>query len=356
MKRWASLVLLLTAMVVLTSCGGNPAASGNTKSSQPSSAKTLRLHANGTPNLTGLQISMGNSAGSTHLGDTNVYDMLQYLHKWGATVSPINNLHGTGAELGVLSGGLSYCTSQYSTEVDAGLTVFGPSMAHVDYVLLVNPAIHSIRQLKGKPFAISNSVSPDAILLSAALRKVGLKPSDLQVTYTGGDDEDLNELIAGKVDGAFVPSASLLTTGTRFKVLATGRSVAPSFADSFVASSPSWLRSHPATAEAVDLAWLAAAKEFDTQPQQWVKAAEIYTGNANSVSYVEATYKSLKTINAWPISSAAIFSQAVVKANQQFSRTQGDIQGLGNRPMAQLATMTPWNAAFSLFQAHESAY
>jgi ABC-type nitrate/sulfonate/bicarbonate transport system substrate-binding protein len=344
----------LLALAACSSASQSTSATQGGSSSPGSTSTKLVFNADGTPNLKGLTFSIGNAAGSAHTGDTNVYDLVQFLKQWGANASQ-TNASQNAPELAVASGQLNATAGPLPTEVDSGLTVFGPNQARLDDVVLVKNSVASLSDLKGKNVAICCDASPDGVLLTAVLKKAGLSESQLSILRTGASSASLSALIAGRVDVAFVHSSDVPTAGSGFHVLAVGASILPQYADSFMAATPSWLTSNPALAEAIDLAWLASAKLFNTDESKWVANAAAYTSNADSTSAYQQSWTKLASVQGWP-ADGAILTPSIVTFNLNIASQQQALKGEGTRPAAQEMDLTPWQQAWAVFSAHESAY
>lgn len=341
------------AVLALSACSSATQSSGGASQSSGSAAK-LTFNANGTPNLKGMTFSIGNAAGSAHTGDTNVYDLVQFLKLWGANASQ-TNASQSAPELAVASGQLNATAGPLPTEVDSGLAVFGPNQARLDDVVLAKNSVASIADMKGKNVAICCDASPDGVLLAAVLKKAGLSESQLNILRTGASSASLSALIAGRVDVAFVHSSDVPTAGSGYHVLAVGASILPQYADSFMAATPSWLKANPAMAEAIDLAWLASAKLFNGDETKWVTNAASYTSNADSTATYQQSWQELQTIQGWP-ADASILTPSVVTFNLNIAGQQQALKGDGTRPAAQEMDLTPWQQAWAVFSAHQGAY
>lgn len=367
-RRSISALAILAALVPLglAGCGGSggtktsasansnsSSSSNSTSKSSSSSGSQLTFGSNGLPNLAGMKIPFGDAAGNAVIGDTNAYNVYLHLKQWGANATYTIASGATG-ELGVRSGSLAEINGGFSTDVDAGLTVFGPNQAHVDYLLLGGKGVTKLSQIKGQNVAVATTVSGDSLLMTAALKKEGLSSSQVKIVYTGSDSASEGQFISGRIPVTFLHASDLLklkSAGVSYHILATAAQLIPGDADSFMAASPTWLKSHFADAEAIDLAWLASAKTFDTDPQAWVKVAGEYTKHAETSTYDMQAYQTLKPINGWPDNSSA-FTQSAVNENLSISKSAGQIKGLGNRPTSQMADFGPWNAALKAFAAH----
>lgn len=344
----AFVALVMCAGLGLAACG-----TSNGSTSGGSSATTIKFNANGTPDLKGMSIAIGNAAGSAHIGDTNVHDLVGFLQKWGATASQ-TNASQNAPELAVSSGSLQVAVGPLPTEVDSGLVAFGPNQVHLDDELLVKPGITSLSDLKGKTIAYCCTASPDGVLLSVILKQAGLAQSQVSLLATGASASSLNALIAGRVDAAFTAASGLPSAAAKFKPLGSATHLIPAYADSFMSAESSWLKSHFAEAVAVDLAWLASAKEFNSDESSWVKNAAAYTSNADSTSLYQQAWQQLKVLNGWPVSGSA-YTASDVDYNLLVSKQQKALQGQGNRPDAQETNTTAWDEAWKLFQEHQGS-
>jgi ABC-type nitrate/sulfonate/bicarbonate transport system substrate-binding protein len=348
----------IAAALVAGGCGSStktttsPTSSGST-GGQPSSATALQFNADGTPNLKGMTIRIGNAAGSAHIGDTNVHDLVQFLNQWGAKASQ-ENASQNAPELAVESGSLDIAVGPLPTEVDSGLVVFGPNQARLDDEVLAKPSITSPAGLKGKTIAICCDASPDGVLLTTVLKKAGLTQSQVKILRTGASSSSLSALLAGQVDAAFTAASGLPAAASKFRALADATTLTPQYADSFMAAQGSWLSSHPAAAQAVDLAWLASAKLFNTDQAAWVKNAASYTSNADTSAQYQQAWSQLKALAGWP-TAEPVYNASAVSYNLQVAQQQGALQGQGDRPAAQETNTTAWEAAWKAFQQHGGA-
>ena len=253
------------------------------------------------------------------------------------------------------AGQLNAAAGPLPTEVDSGLSVFAPNQARLDDVVLAKNSVATLSDLKGKNVAICCDASPDGVLLTAVLKKAGLSESQLNILRTGASSASLSAMIAGRVDVAFVHSSDVPTAGPGYHVLAVGATILPQYADSFIAATPSWLKANPAMAEAIDLAWLASAKLFNSDETKWVSNAAAYTSNADSTSKYQQSWQELQTIQGWP-TAASILTPSIVAFNINIAAQQQALKGDGTRPAAQEMDLTPWQQAWAVFSAHQSAY
>src|SRR5207249_5015194 len=100
---------------------------------------------------------------------------------------------------------------------DASFTVVGSSVNRAFFVLMARPDIPSVKDLKGKPLAVSQIGDPPYTYASAYLRKFGLTPRDVQWIAVGTDANGrAAALAAGRAD------ATLLTPPAYFKLEEAG--------------------------------------------------------------------------------------------------------------------------------------
>lgn len=337
-----------------SAASAKPSASGAAVGS-PSTATQLNFNADGTPNLKGLSIHLGNAAGDATMGDTVVYIVSETLKQWGANVDfQLGN--GNTTELAVVGGQLNATAGPLPTMVNAGMTIFGDNQVHVDY-LLVSKSYSSVNDLKGKTVAVATTSSPDQFLLDGALQQAKLTRNDVKVALTGSNGNSVNQMIQGKVDFAFVHADALnqLNKTGKFNVVSNAAELEPWDADSYMGAMPDWLKANPAIAEAIDLAWLHAAKVFDSNKQEWTKAAEAYTKNTVTAADADAGYDALAKAQPWPDDGTGM-DQSTVQKNYDVAKQAGQIKGQGDRPIAQWLDATPWTEAVKVYKAHSSAY
>lgn len=347
-------VLATLAMASTMTVGaiGAVGASASTASHlKTSTVKKLVFRKNGTPILNGITINIANSAGSAHIGDVHIYVMEQLLKQWGATTSLIIG-NANIAELGVASGKEDLCTSPVANAVDLGLTAFGPNQTALAYALLVPKSITSISQLKGKTYADDfTSGNVDYPLWNAVAKAGKFKLSDMTLLTTGAETNSFTQVVAGRAQAAWVDPGTVASAGPNFHSLISGAKIAPKYADSMMFARPAWLAANPAVAEAIDLAWLAAAKIFNTNEPLWASYGVSYTSGTASLSTLAANYAVLKPSGGFATQESS-FSRAAVAYNIVVSKSLGIITSLGTRPLSQMVKTNPWIAAWTQYAAH----
>ena len=85
------------------------------------------------------------------------------------------------------------------------------------------------------------------------------------------------------------------------------------------------------------------------------RCAAAYTSNADTTAKYRQSWQELQSIQGWP-TQESIVTPAIVSFNLHVAGQQGALKGEGTRPAAAEMDLTPWQQAWSVFSAHESAY
>jgi ABC-type nitrate/sulfonate/bicarbonate transport system substrate-binding protein len=350
-----SLGLALTAAAC--SSGNSSGNSGNASGSATTSTH-LVLNADGTPNLKGLNIPIA-TAGS-HPGDEDTvgYIMEQTLKQWGAG-SNLNLGEAPEGADAVVAGKIDAVNSDMPSLLNLPLEIFMPNQERMDYEF-VSTTAPTLADLKGKTIDVGTSTSAQNMLMPALLQKAGLTSSDVHLDLSGSSSGASlgSALTTGRADGAWIHISSVANLQKSVKhlyVLARASDLLPGIDDSFWAATPAWLTANPAITEALCLAWIDAVKTFNDDSATWVSDAMAYTLNADPQTSVQADHATFAGLNLWSLSASG-YSAASVAANYSFYNGFKEFSGAGVRPMSQVATYAPWNAAWQVYQAHQSAY
>ncbi|MFI5269151.1 MAG: ABC transporter substrate-binding protein, partial [Chloroflexota bacterium] len=313
-------------------------------STVPAASAAAAGSASGAPDLKGQTIKVDLGAGSPHVSDSETYIMVQMLKKWGATAD-MQLGSGNTPTMAVVSGQEDVSAQGFSEMVNAGLTVFGPNQPHVDYVM-ISKKLTSVDQLPGKVFGLGGTKNGvDAVLLHSILTAHKIPFDKVQELEIGTVSNAVNAMLGGKLDAAFIHGDGLAKVQDQgFNVLAEANKEVPWYGDSFVAAKSEWIKAHPDLAAAVDEAYLAAAKEFNTDTKQWVADAQSYTQHSTSDQSVTAAHDLFKTFNLWPQDATAYGTDSLQK-NWDAANTMQDIKGRGQRPIDQLSDATAWQTA-----------
>jgi hypothetical protein len=344
--------------LALAACGSQGSTATTASSGSATTATHLVLTSNGTPNLKGLTIPIA-TAGS-HPGDEDSvgYIMEKTLQKWGAN-SNLNLAEAPAGADAVVAGRIDAVNSDMPSLLNLPLTIFMPNQARMDYVFVSTDA-QTLADLKGKTVDVGTKTSAQYMLMPALLNAAHLGTSDVKLDLSGSSSGASlgTALSTGRADAAWIHISSLTKLKTsipHLTVLAQATNLLPQIADSYWAATPSWLQANPAIAEALCLAWISAVKTFNDDPSQWVSYAEAYTLNANPASSVQADHDTFAGLNLWPLSQSDYTSQSVA-SNYSFYAGYNEFSGSGIRPAGKVAVYGPWNAAWQVYQAHESAY
>lgn len=357
-KAIAALLLFTPALIGGAAAQGSATTHPHARVPLATTARKLVLSKRGVPVLNGLNIPLATSAGHAGDEDTLGYIVTQTLKQWGANATLTLGQSPTGEEA-VLSGSIDAANSDMPTIINLPLEIFMANQSHQDYVF-ASWDFTNLSQMKGKNIGIGSNTSPDFYLMPSLLKKAGLTSS--QITYTsagGGGSSAVATLLATKrVDAAWIHVSNLTkvrTSDPNLVVLARAATLLPTIADSWWGAQPSWLASHPAIAEALCLAYIHAVKVFNNQASQWVSFAEAYTTNADPVSQVTADRKAFSYPDLWPFSQNNL-SPSTIAANYKFYKDAGDLNGAGVRSLSKVADYTPWNDAWTVYEAHPRAY
>ena len=256
------------------SASAKPAAGASGK---PAASAAASGSAGGTPNLKGMTIKMTLGAGAPHVSDSETYIVVQMLKKWGADAT-LTLGSGNTPTMAVVSGQEEVAAQGLSEMLNAGLTIFGPNQPHVDYVM-ISKKLTNVDDLAGHTFGLGGTKNGiDGVLLHAVLAAHHIPFQKVQEVEIGTVANAVNAIIGGKLDAAFIHGDGLKAAEAQgIHELAKTSTEVPWSADSFMAAKPDWLKANQAKAVAIDEAYLAAAKVFQTDPKQWQSYAQDYT-------------------------------------------------------------------------------
>ena len=353
-SRKAAPLFALIMGVALAGCGSSTTASGPSTTT----ATHLAFTSKGTPNLTGWTIPIATAGSKPGDEDTLGYIMEKTLESWGAN-SSLNLAEAPAGADAVVAGKIDAVNSDMPSLLNLPLEIFMPNQVRLDYEF-VSTDIPTLKDLKGKTIDVGTVTSAEYQFMPALLKYAHLKKSQVNYEITGSASGSSfgTQLIIHKADAAWVHVSNVATVRAEVPhlyVLAKATSVLPSIADSFWAATPSWLKSHPAIAEALCLAWIAAAKTFNDHPSTWVSDAEAYTLNADPASSVQADHATYVGLHLWPLSESS-YTKQQVDANYDFYKSFGEFSGSGIRKLSKVAVYGDWQAAWQVYDAHPGAY
>lgn len=347
-KLGIGLSILASAALVLTACGSSSPSnnSQSAASGSPTSSASGGSGGGGTPNLKGQTIRVVEGS-APQTSDTTSYIMVQILKSWGANATVVNQADAPSAARALLAGDADVgAYDQVQSAVNSGTVLFGPSAPRLDYDFVGAPSLTSISQLPGHLYGTSNTHGVEAIMFADLLQKYNINPSKVRVVVAGGSSVRVAAMLAHRLDATFVhteDTPQLIKAG--FHILASMPSIASNLADSFLSSTPQWLKAHPSLAVAVDEAWIKAAQVFNNDESQWEQAAVAYAGAGTTQADAKTAYNDLKAINSYPVAKSD-FTAASAQSQEQLSAKVGALNG-APPPLSKFFTSTYWDQATS---------
>ncbi|MCC7106290.1 MAG: ABC transporter substrate-binding protein [Chloroflexi bacterium] len=150
------------------------------------------------------------------------------------------------------------------------------------YILVAQPQIQRLQDLRGKTIGASALKTADAYFLAYVLAQNGLKPEDYTLTFIGGNPERIAAVDAGKVDAVmlFEPWVTQLVERGKVKLASLTDYIKDwEFLD-FVAET-GWLRSHEDTLVRFLRAYIKAI-DYVYDPANKQEVVDIFTQAAKS--------------------------------------------------------------------------
>ena len=326
----------------------------HTANARPASKKAPA----GLPNLRGVTINLGKAAGNPAIEDTVSYIMPQLLRRWGATVN--YTLGAANLPSAVVAGQLQATGGLLAAVLNSGLRTFGPSMAKLDYVLIANRSITSIKQLKGKSFPISDTNSEDDVLTETMLGEAHLSVNAVNYIVTGSGLNDIAEFVAHRVPATWVSIGNLNTLKAQnvpYRVLTNSSQVAPWAMDSVEMATAKWLEANPRAAEAIDLAWLYGAHIFNTNKSLFISYAAAYTKGVFSKALITLDRSEMLKANLFPTGPAVFSSVALERYISKIgSFSHVSLKVPASTPIANWAIFSAWKAAQKVYNEDPNAF
>lgn len=294
---------------------------GCASTATPNSSKPA-TSASGEPDLTGKTINIALGAAPA-TSDTKIALMVSILQQWGADAKIVNQVGDPAAVRVVLSGDAQVGAIAGPSAINSGLIAIGPSQPRLDYHFIGASSLKKVSQLPGKIYGTSNQHGVEALAFAALLKAKHIDPSKVTQTIAGGASVRVSAMIAGHIQATFVHAQDVKTlTDQGFNDLATMSKVAPDVADSFIATTPAWYKANPDLAQAIDQAWIEAARVFNDDKAKWISAALAYAGGSKADA--EDLYAALKSSDTFPVSSSA-YSKASAEQQEQQAAEVGAI-------------------------------
>lgn len=140
---------------------------------------------------------------------------------------------------------------QYIQESGGGLTVMAVELLTTDYLLLAQPEIESLEDLRGEVIGISTPGDLSDSLTRLMLERAGVGVDGIEFAEIGGTSARVSALAAGQIKAGAVHAADALTAAEEYDLspLVNFADYIPEYAQRFLAASPGWLEDNPCTAQ-----------------------------------------------------------------------------------------------------------
>jgi len=167
----------------------------------------------------------------------------------------------------------------------------------LDYVLLVQPSIRRVEELRGKPVGISRAGDQIFYYLREILKKYGMSIKDVRMVQTGQQPERMAALRHGLVVATILNTPNNLALEQEgFRRIVEMEEMKIPAGVRCLITSRRFLRQRPATAENFVKGWLHSVRFIQTQKKETMDLIGKYTNNSNAEQLQDAwqslTYKS----------------------------------------------------------------
>ncbi|MBI4529101.1 MAG: ABC transporter substrate-binding protein [Deltaproteobacteria bacterium] len=228
--------------------------------------------------------------------DKNGFDV-QLIFFTGGTTSilalvsgdvPITQVAGPGLVNSALGG-------SDAVFVAAGIT-------SLNYVLMGNPNVKKVEQLKGGTVAISRFGSATDSIARFALRKVGLTPGkDVTLVQVGSGPARMDAALTGRVSAAVInPPSSFIAEKRGLTVLADVAQMGLVFQHTGVATTRRFIKEHPEIVRRYVKAQVDAVHRIWTDKEISIKALASYMGSGVERDVLEKSWQNIRTESLLP--------------------------------------------------------
>jgi len=163
----------------------------------------------------------------------------------------------------------------------------------LDYVLLVQPSIRRVEELRGKPVGISRAGDQIFYYLREILKKYGMGIKDVRMVQTGQQPERMAALRHGLVVGTILNTPNNLALEKEgFRRLVEMEEMKIPAGVRCLITTHRFLRQRPATSENFVKGWLNAVRFIQTQKKETMEIIGKYTNN-NNAEQLEDAWRSL---------------------------------------------------------------
>ena len=166
----------------------------------------------------------------------------------------------------------------------------------LDYVLLVQPSIRRVEELRGKPVGISRAGDQIFYYLREILKKYGMSIKDVRMVQTGQQPERMAALRHGLVVATILNTPNNLALEKEgFRRLVEMEEMKIPAGVRCLITTGRFLRQRPATAENFVKGWLSSVRFIQTHKKETMEIIGKYTNNNNAEQLQDAwqslTYK-----------------------------------------------------------------
>jgi ABC-type nitrate/sulfonate/bicarbonate transport system substrate-binding protein len=252
------------------------------------------------------------------------------LKSWGAKVKwdwtsseQIADSAISSGQAQVVLGSVGY----YVPQVQSGLNIeaFGLHQPRNDYAFVTGRSITSISQLRGQSVGVLTGGGGDLSYVFAvqALQAGGLTASDVHIIKTGGQTARIAALASGLIQASIVGHESLYELKSQgvhnlFDITAKD----PLLYSDAMWASPSWLKSNPKMAVAIDLAVLDTYKWFESKADAHAAITEgVADSQGATVSTTTQLYTALRSFDVY--SPGSVLTAASLAYQEHFYESAG---------------------------------
>jgi NitT/TauT family transport system substrate-binding protein len=181
------------------------------------------------------------------------------------------------------------------------LAVAAPAQ-HLSYLVMVQPEIKSIKDLAGKPFAISRPGALSQYLMFPALDREGMAHNDVQWIAIGGPSERRLALVNNRVKGALLHLDYALVAQRDSKVVALDRVVRtnPDYPHEVLVVRKELADKQPEVITAVTKSIIEACRFMVTHRERTIEIYKKYTGE-NDTKLANEAYDALLAIHGYGV-------------------------------------------------------
>jgi ABC-type nitrate/sulfonate/bicarbonate transport system substrate-binding protein len=181
------------------------------------------------------------------------------------------------------------------------LAVSAPAQ-HLSYLVMVQPEIKSLKDLAGKPFAISRPGALSQYLMFPALERAGMARDDVQWIPIGGPSARRIALVNDRVKGALLHLDYALGAERDSKVVALDRVVRtnPDYPHEVLVVRKELAEQHPEIVTAVTKSIIEACRFIVGHRERTIELYKKYTGESDA-KLANAAYDALLAIHGYGV-------------------------------------------------------